>query len=72
MGFKNFFSFALFGCFAYAGAPLIDTEDPESRDYIQLYSSDTNTDTDSCPNKNAKKVFLKFINFEILFLRNSS
>ena len=53
------FSFALFGCFAYAGAPLLDTEDLESRDYIQLYSNDSNTDIDSCPNENAKKVFLK-------------
>ena len=58
---NKFFSFALFGCFAYAGAPLLDTEDLESRDYIQLYSNDSNTDIDSCPNENAKKVLLEFI-----------
>jgi len=52
------YNFALFGCFAYAGAPLLDTEDLESRDYIQLYSNDSNTDIDSCPNDNAKKLGL--------------
>ena len=57
----------MFGCFAYAGAPLQDTEDLESRDYIQLYSNDSNTDIDSCPNENAKKVHLKFVKSKNLF-----
>ena len=54
--------FALFGCLAYSGDALVDPEVLSDRDSIQLYSNDTNSDADSCPNPNADKARFSKVN----------